>query len=416
MSAGQTPNRTKWAIAVSCVALLGVMCAVIVLAKGQGEDSDSLASAGAQPVREAPADAGRSAIAEAWPPKRTAAADLGCGPPDPDKPPRFEWQVPGKKLDLGTLKQGVRLDREASFRNAGTGPLCVSKVTSGCGCLKVHLVGDKRRFEPGESGKVILKIDTTGRQGTVRKRVSATTNDPEQPTRSFTVSMDVNAGLMISPRYIDFGNQAPGTPVTRDFFLLSPKDEPEWELVAIQGGRRSLKSGVVEYTFEVAPVEDPKYRKIRVSLTHPGLETIGPFRDPLVITTSHPDRGRLIVQSSINVVPRIRCRSNIVSLGFVRPGHARPPTRARIQAGLKGLQFKITGVEVVPLDGKAAGPAGTGFVADFGRDQRGWYVDVRYDGRSRKPGLLDAELVVRTDDALQPELRVRVRATVQKPR
>lgn len=407
----------KWAIALACVALLGVMFAVIVLANEQGSERDALASAGVQSARDVDTTtAGRAAIAKAWPRRGQDLADAGCGPLDPDKPPKLAFDVPGNKLDLGTLKQGVRIEREVRFRNAGAGPLCVTRVTSGCGCLKVILVDDKKRYEPGESGAVILKVDTTGRQGHVGKRVTATSNDPEKPNRWFSVDMDINAGLMLSPRYIDFGNQAPSTPVTRDFFLMSPKDEPEWKIVAVQGGRRSFGTDVVQYTYETAPIPDPKFRKVRVRITHPGLKNVGPFRDPLIITTTHPERSRMVVQSSINIVPRIRCRSNVVSLGFVRPGYARPPTRARIQAGVPGLQFRITEVEVVPLDGKPTGAAGPGFEASAGHDGRGWYVDVTYDGKSRKPGLLDAELIIRTDDELQPELRVRVRATVQAPR
>ena len=40
---------------------------------------------------------------------------------------------------------------------------------------------------------------------------------------------------------------APTTPVTRDIFLMSPKDEPEWELTGVQGGRRSFGTDIVEY-------------------------------------------------------------------------------------------------------------------------------------------------------------------------
>jgi hypothetical protein len=87
--------------------------------------------------------------------------------------------------------------------------------------------------------------------------------------------------------------------------------------------------------------------------------------------------------------------------------------RARIQAGAPGVKFKIVRVEVRPPEGKPVPTGGMGFTAWSGEDARGWWVDVKYDGKTRKAGLLEALLIVHTDDAKQPEVRVPVRATVQ---
>ena len=193
-----------------------------------------------------------------------------CRPVYPDKPPQIEFDLPAEGLNLGTLKQGVRLEREVVFRNTGSGPLCVSGITSGCGCLKATLTGVTRRFEPGDAGAIHLRIDTTGREGHVGKRVTVTSNDLMNPRLSFKVDIDIIAGLMLNPRYVDFGNQPPNTSVTREIFLRSPPDEPEWEVLSVEGGRRVFGSEPVDYTFDVTPVEDPKFRKVKVAITHPG--------------------------------------------------------------------------------------------------------------------------------------------------
>ena len=75
-----------------------------------------------------------------------------------------------------------------------------------------------------------------------------------------------------------------------------------------------------------------------------------------------------------------------------------------------------TSHEVLPKDGHEVPAGGLGFVAKIGKDDKGWFVDVSYDGKSRKPGLIEGVLVVHTDDEVQPEVRVPLRATIRRSR
>jgi hypothetical protein len=228
--------------------------------------------------------------------------------------------------------------------------------------------------------------------------------------------MDVNAGLIVDPRYLQFGTVTLGVAVTRELVLRTPRSGPPWAVTGIRAGRAMPGQKEVAYTYAVQPVEDPQYTMVRMSITHPGLDVLGAFTDPIVILTTHPERPEVVVQSQISVVPHVLCRANVISLGYVSPGSPRPPSRARIQGGTPSVVFDVTGVEVLPPDGQEPSPGGPGFGAEFGRDDRGWWVDVQYDGLSRKPGLLEAVLLVRTNVAEQPELRVPIRATVQGAR
>ena len=87
-----------------------------------------------------------------------------------------------------------------------------------------------------------------------------------------------------------------------------------------------------------------------------------------------------------------------------------------MEAGAPGVTYKIVKVEVLPPEGAKPSAAGPGFTTTFGQDARGWWVDVKYDGKNRKAGLLQALLVVHTDDEQQPEVRVPIRATIRVPR
>jgi hypothetical protein len=400
-------TRTQWIVTICSALALAVMCAVIVLATPAAQDERPATRIGERPWRGDVAARGPR-------PEDVAGAAAGCSAVDTDNPPEVRFELPAGGLDFGALRQGVKLDREVTFENAGRAPLCVYNVSTGCGCLAVeHDAPKSKMYAPGEKGTLKLTVDTTGRQGIVRKRVTLLCNDPRNPRVSFAIQMDISAGLMAEPRFLDFGNASRNRPVTKELGLRSPKDEPTWKVIDVQGARKGRDGKPVAYTFDVEEVPDPRFHRVRIQVTHPGSDTVATVSDTLVVRTTHPERPHINVPSRINVVPRIMCRRNVISLGYVRSGSARPPTRTRIQAGAPGVEFEITGVEVEPQPGESAPSAGPGFVASFGRDNRGWWVDVKYDGKSRASGLLEAVLVIHTDDGEQPELRVPIRATIR---
>jgi hypothetical protein len=405
----------RWLPILCSLVCIGLMAAVIVLATNTEEATDPATTprSGAVP----PHGMGANEPFGAPPGYRPPASLLqACGPLDPSKPPRIALKGDMTELDFGDLKQGITLVREHAFENAGTGPLCIASVKSTCGCLKASLVGSKRRFEPGEGGVLRLAVDTTGKMGVINKRVTITCNDPKTPLKSFRVKMDINAGLMSDPRYLQFGNVPPSTTTSRSVYLRTKKEDTAWKVTGVKSVRAVRGQEPVKYGFEVEAVNDDRVRRLKVRITHPGLAKTGSYHDRIAIETTHPERPQVIVNAHIHVVPRIVFRARMISLGFVRAGIPRAPTRARIQPGAAGIVFDITGVEIVAAEGKPFGPAGAPFLATFGKDSRGWWVDVKFDGKSREPGLIEAVLVVKTNDAEQPELRVPVRATLQAPR
>ena len=168
-------GRGQWVTLMCCVAALAAMGGVLVLAKQPASGS---AQAGDHPARVL-SDREKFGGSRST---TTSSADFsGCGQLDPDKPPAVEFVLEGGKLTMGNLKQGVKIEQEVTFRSTGKGALCIAKVTTGCGCLKATLVDEKKRYEPGEQGRIRLLIDTTGRVGTIRKTVELVTNALKAP-------------------------------------------------------------------------------------------------------------------------------------------------------------------------------------------------------------------------------------------
>jgi hypothetical protein len=397
-------TRTHWVVLTCSAVALAAMCAVIVFARGHAGEAD-------------PARPGWSASSDDFghvDPALRSGAHPACGTSDPEKPAQIEMLLEGGELDFGTLRQGVKVEREARFKNAGKGPLCIFDVRTGCGCLKVtHKAGRAHHYQPGEEGVFVLAVDTTGRQGIVRKRVTVLSNDAQRPRVTFPTKMDISAGLVAEPRFLNFGTTARKHAVTKEILLRSPKEDPEWEVTGVRGTRRMQDGEFVAYTFDVERVEDPRYRRYKVRVTHPGFDITATITDGLVITTTHPDRPEITMGSSLNVVPRIMSPTRVVSLGYLRSGAARVPSRLYVLPGAPGITFSLTKVEVLPPDGERPAIGGPGYEASFGKDGRGWWVDVKYDGKTRESGLLEAKLVIHTDDGQQPTLEMPIRATIR---
>jgi hypothetical protein len=98
-----------------------------------------------------------------------------------------------------------------------------------------------------------------------------------------------------------------------------------------------------------------------------------------------------------------------------------------------GITFEILSVAIEPLPGREDDPAGIPYTATFGRPAEGvksqpgeWWVEARYEPPSstekgegmpaRKPGPIEAVLVVRTDLKELPELRLQVFGSFPAPK
>lgn len=69
----------------------------------------------------------------------------------------IKW-IDSTYLNLGKVKKGSVVEVSYRFRNAGTKPLVITKVTAGCGCTIPEQ--PERPFAPGEEGVIRAKFDT----------------------------------------------------------------------------------------------------------------------------------------------------------------------------------------------------------------------------------------------------------------
>jgi hypothetical protein len=147
--------------------------------------------------------------------------------------------------NFGQVKAGESHTHTFTFKNAGTADLLIKNVLPGCGCT----AGDFTKVvPPGQEGKIVLTINTTGFNGAVTKHADVTTNDPQMA--NFTLSLHMVIGTAGPP---------PGRRVGS--FIIGPSDR--WSASIPRGN--SAEAGINIYHDGPQPV--------RITKVHPGGES-----------------------------------------------------------------------------------------------------------------------------------------------
>ena len=92
-------------------------------------------------------------------------------------------------VDYGEIEKGSDGVRVFEFKNTGTAPLIISKVSSSCGCTIPKK--PEGPIMPGESGEIQVKYDTN-RPGPIRKAITVLSN-ADTPTTILKIKGPVKA-------------------------------------------------------------------------------------------------------------------------------------------------------------------------------------------------------------------------------
>lgn len=110
--------------------------------------------------------------------------------------------------DFGSVYRGSELSHRFTFTNPGPGPLTIQGVHASCGCTAVE-VDKGKRYQPGESGFVDVKLDTTDFVGAVVKTITVLSNERLLPDRTLTLKAFVKTEIEAEPPLVDFGDVSP---------------------------------------------------------------------------------------------------------------------------------------------------------------------------------------------------------------
>lgn len=95
--------------------------------------------------------------------------------------------------DFGNMKRNAIANTEFEFTNTGKTELSIRTLKPNCGCTVTKM--DKYSYAPGESGKISVEFNTTGRKGSQQKSIVVFSNDPTAPSRQLTIKARVEDAI-----------------------------------------------------------------------------------------------------------------------------------------------------------------------------------------------------------------------------
>ncbi len=197
----------------------------------------------------------------------------GTVPVDPENPPKLFIET--KEYDNGVTMKGEVIEKDFIIENRGTGILEIINVRPACGCTST---GFDRKIEPGQSGKISLKVDTRNFVGGINKSTTVYTNDPQSEQFQIFVRANVKEIISVKPSANQqFGLVYLGQSLTRDYNLTSTDATP-FKITQIE-----CTDDHVEY--EVIPSADGLSAIFRVTL--PPHHPEGPVSARFTLKTDH---------------------------------------------------------------------------------------------------------------------------------
>ena len=90
------------------------------------------------------------------------------------------------KHDFGDIIQGDKVEHYFKFTNVGKEPLIISRIVTTCGCTAP--TWPEKPVKPGESGKIKIVFNSTGKIGRQNKVVTILSNSVNQKEQLFIVA------------------------------------------------------------------------------------------------------------------------------------------------------------------------------------------------------------------------------------
>lgn len=161
----------------------------------------------------------------------------------PGEVPQIDFET--RTFSIGRVMSGKVVRHDFWFKNVGTGPLEILRVKPSCNCTTT---GDYDRIvQPGQRGKISIKIDTKNLGGEVIKSVTVTTNMLTDSRIVLNIGGEVWRPIEATPAKAAFGrinkDALESQPLTRKLILVNNMDSPA-RLTNVRSGNPSFSATV----------------------------------------------------------------------------------------------------------------------------------------------------------------------------
>jgi len=321
-----------------------------------------------------------------------------------DKAPRLTVVEPVK--DFGTIPRGDKLDWTFLVKNTGNADLEIIAARPSCGCTVADF---DKVVKPGQTGKVTAHVDTTNFMGPIAKAITLDTNDPSTPSAQLTIHAVVKPYVEAHPSGLVRFNMLQGDTDVQTVTLYSEETDP-FEIVKVETPQPWIKvdyKKIEDPTQVVTTVGRPGQAQYRVNITAGGNDAkIGPLAEKVHIVTNskHSPEYWLTVGGVIR--PTFRVEPSGVNFGEVAPTDS-AATRSVI---LRTNNLKTPEVFVVNKV-ESTVPGVTANVKPT--QNKGEYEVTLQVAPSAKPGDVDGNVTIYTNDKVNPVVTVPIKGTIK---
>jgi len=163
-----------------------------------------------------------------------------------------------------------------NFRNNAAAPVTITQVTSSCDCATAELA--KKTYAPGESGVLVVRLDPTGRSGTVSRTINVVTDELGAPSQLLKLTAELPEVLSFTPRDLSWAGGEERAAKSLDVLVNVPAGV---ELAAAWANQPDFKVELVtvaprtHYRVKVTPPEGAKPQQAVILLRSVGAVPAG---------------------------------------------------------------------------------------------------------------------------------------------
>lgn len=298
--------------------------------------------------------------------------------------------------DFGTTWAGPTLQHTFSIANAGDAPLAILGVEPDCGCTKAGTF--PTRIEPGQSAPFPFSLNTAAVHGKYDKKIKVRTNAPETPLLTLSLRGECKRPVDVLPESVAFVPLLGETPVTRTVKVRSDSVPTFHAALTAQpaGGK---------FRAELAETAAGREYELRITALPPF--ATGNYNARAELTTNVPQNERINVPIYARVPDRLDVTPPVINLyPPADPGRAPPAQRLIVFQNYGNTDVRLVRVE--------ADDPRILVSVDTQQPARKYTVRVQFlEGFD--PPREGRTLILRTDDAEKPEIRVPIRRLETQP-
>jgi hypothetical protein len=321
---------------------------------------------------------------------------------DAAKGPHLSLTEPIK--DFGTVPKGQKLDWSFVVHNTGTTDLEILAAKPACGCTVADF---DKIIKPGQTGKVTAHVDTTNFAGPIAKAVTLETNDAGTPNAQLTITAIVKPYVDAYPAGFVRFNMLQGD-VDKQSLTIFSEDETPFDIIKVESPQDWIK---VDYKkaegSDVQKIGRAGQNQYKVDITLGGPDVrVGPLAEKIHVVTNSKFQPDYWVSVSGVIRPTFRVDPTAVNFGDVAP----TDTGATRVIMLRSNDLKTP--ERFVVSKAESGVAGV-TAAIKPTDKKGEFELTLQVAKDAKPGVLDGNVLVHTNDTVKPLVTIPVKGTVK---